>query len=305
MDKNKEILDQNILIAKKTEKVVTAIFLISQFLPKEESLKDSIRQEATKLLKSIFAITINNRDKEGEFLLYKESLEQVSLLISFLFVAKYSNLISEMNVDIVVEALRMLETFLNRKQLNFTRENINITEEVFFQEMILNKNFERKEILEPISTPTSLDIFTERNLNNYQNKKSLPQNKNIFKEELNFYKRQNDIINDKTEEKILNDKIESKQEKVENKTEAFLKTNSLKYISKTFNKAEKNKNRKDGRKQQILSLFSKGAEVSINDISKKIIGCSIKTLQREVNELVAENKISKTGEKRWSKYKLV
>jgi DeoR/GlpR family transcriptional regulator of sugar metabolism len=56
------------------------------------------------------------------------------------------------------------------------------------------------------------------------------------------------------------------------------------------------------RRSQIISLFTKGTEVSINDISKKIIGCSVKTLQRELNDLVSEGKINRVGEKRWSKY---
>jgi DNA-binding HxlR family transcriptional regulator len=43
-------------------------------------------------------------------------------------------------------------------------------------------------------------------------------------------------------------------------------------------------------------------EVSINDIAKKVIGCSTKTLQRELNNLVQEGKIKRIGDKRWSKY---
>jgi len=60
--------------------------------------------------------------------------------------------------------------------------------------------------------------------------------------------------------------------------------------------------RKDGRREQILNMFIKGAEYSIKDIARKIPGCSEKTVVRELENLIQENKVERIGERRWAKY---
>jgi predicted HTH transcriptional regulator len=60
--------------------------------------------------------------------------------------------------------------------------------------------------------------------------------------------------------------------------------------------------RKQSRRDQILSLFVKGVDVSIKDIAARIKGCSEKTIQRELNALLYDNVIERIGEKRWSRY---
>lgn len=57
------------------------------------------------------------------------------------------------------------------------------------------------------------------------------------------------------------------------------------------------------RKTEILKILS-SVPISIKDISSKISDCSEKTIQRELNALVDMKKVSKYGEKRWSKYAL-
>ena len=60
-------------------------------------------------------------------------------------------------------------------------------------------------------------------------------------------------------------------------------------------------NRKLGRREEVLKVLSK-TPVSIKDVSEKVLGCSEKTLQRELNTLVDLNLAVRIGEKRWSKY---
>jgi hypothetical protein len=55
---------------------------------------------------------------------------------------------------------------------------------------------------------------------------------------------------------------------------------------------------------KILSLLKDKKELTIKDFSNSIKGCSEKTLQRELLKLVAEGKIIKRGERRWSRYSL-
>jgi Fic family protein len=45
--------------------------------------------------------------------------------------------------------------------------------------------------------------------------------------------------------------------------------------------------------------------VSIKDISLSFTDCSEKTIQRELNSLVAKGQLKKTGAKRWSRYAVI
>lgn len=314
----------NLLVAKKTEKIITAIYLISQFLSEEENIKQEIRKAANLLLKNINSIAyIDDKNfqesSKNIFVLYKVCLDNVSLLVSYLFVARDANLISRMNTDIVIDGLRMLENILIKKQFAFGETNILIQEENALREIM----FDAREGLKSLNT--SYDAITERNkhseaVSNVNNesvtKKSLNafeeiiQREEILEEDDNFvsdnYKRQNEIINDITPIDSNNKTTKSKEFlNTVNKKEVVSKAFVGKSEEKTIKKPRKSENRKNNRREQILALFTKGVEISIHDISKKVIGCSIKTLQRELNSLVLDKKIDRIGDKRWSKYILL
>ena len=61
---------------------------------------------------------------------------------------------------------------------------------------------------------------------------------------------------------------------------------------------------KDSRRSLIIS-FLKGKDwTSIKDISGAISGCSSKTIQRELSDLVQQGVLKKKGDRRWSRYLL-
>lgn len=288
----------NLLIAKKTEKIVTAIYLISQFLKDTESIKHELRKEANELIKSLNSLAyLEHKDTLS---IYRNSLDNVSLLISYLTITKESNLISRMNVEIVIEALRILENLLAKKQFNLKPENLFINEESFLLSLL-----ESREEISP-NTNTSYDVLTGRNIeeNFYTN------SKNIF----NSQEKKSKLEKERISEEVVKDKISKGQNTILKdkaiEKEAVKRTASLKDTPKSTaakinnKKAVQNQERKNNRREQILSLFTKGTEVSIKDISKKIVGCSVKTIQRELNDLVAENKVERIGDKRWSRYTL-
>lgn len=291
----------NLLLAKKTEKLVSAIYLISQFLKDIENIKIEIRTEANQLLKNINLLAYDE-DIEN-YILYKNTLDNITILISYLSIAKDTNLISKMNSEIVIDSLRALENILIKKQFTFKKDNLSILEEDLFTSLASEK---KNEI---INKNTSFDVLTERNIKSNLNESKLNTNKNLEKDII--IKKDNNIdkiIKDKSHKgQIIKDNIQNtliNNEKIIIKS--ISSTDNKKVISSNLsnNKTKQNKDRKDNRRDQILALFTKGIEVSINDISKKIIGCSVKTIQRELNDLVIENKLRKIGEKRWSKYVL-
>ncbi len=60
--------------------------------------------------------------------------------------------------------------------------------------------------------------------------------------------------------------------------------------------------RKDLRRDLVLEFVRTHKDVSIKDITPNIKGCSEKTIQRELLELVKAGQIKKTGQRRWSRY---
>lgn len=68
---------------------------------------------------------------------------------------------------------------------------------------------------------------------------------------------------------------------------------------------DKGHKRKDTRKNLIFEYLEKHQNASIRDIVPNIRGCSEKTVQRELIDLIKEGKIRKTGERRWSRYSII
>ncbi len=61
---------------------------------------------------------------------------------------------------------------------------------------------------------------------------------------------------------------------------------------------------KDARHQKIAEIIHLLGEVTIRDIATRIMGISEKTLQRDIQEMIDEGKVTRMGERRWSKYRM-
>jgi hypothetical protein len=58
------------------------------------------------------------------------------------------------------------------------------------------------------------------------------------------------------------------------------------------------------RRERIKTVLEAKGEATIKDISEIITDCSEKTIQRELNAMIADNVVKRQGERRWSKYSL-
>lgn len=63
------------------------------------------------------------------------------------------------------------------------------------------------------------------------------------------------------------------------------------------------KKRQSDRRASILNLFKNRDSITIKDASSSIIGCSEKTIQRELLALVEDGILTKEGERRWTVYR--
>lgn len=62
--------------------------------------------------------------------------------------------------------------------------------------------------------------------------------------------------------------------------------------------------RKTVRRERVLEIVRKNGPITIKDISQQIKDCSEKTIQRELTDLIKDNLILRTGERRWSMYSI-
>lgn len=62
--------------------------------------------------------------------------------------------------------------------------------------------------------------------------------------------------------------------------------------------------KKNSRQSTIIGLLKRKKEIMIKDVSPLISGCSEKTIQRELSDMVAAGVLKRIGEKRWTRYTL-
>lgn len=86
---------------------------------------------------------------------------------------------------------------------------------------------------------------------------------------------------------------------VEKYHQSIQRTPADEIVIKDNNKGHK---RKDVRKEMILGFVKTHPDSSIKDIAPNIRGCSEKTIQRELLELIKIGQVQKKGERRWSRY---
>lgn len=289
------------LIAKKSERLVTALYLVTDLMTDNEPIKHGLRKNAVALLSSMNSLSqLDVKDRVIEF---KMSLKSVTEIISLLHVSVTTGIVSEMNGQLLMDGFRSLQLVLEKKQPIFTKEMLNVTDED-----MLDKN----EGFSTAVTSSSYDVLTPLSL------ARLHDNNHDLRRTQEFLKQSQILSKIEANE----NKTTNKGQNIEQRNEENTKDKDVKKVTQEKNTPSphtvimehKNKQsniiassfqmRKQSRREQILALFVKGVDVSIKDIASRIRGCSEKTIQRELNSLLYDNIIERIGEKRWSRYVL-
>ncbi|MFA6608847.1 MAG: hypothetical protein WCT07_02975 [Candidatus Paceibacterota bacterium] len=280
--------DYGTLVAKKSERLVTALYLVTDLMTDSEPIKHGLRKNAVALLSSMNSLSqLDVKDRVIEF---KMSLKSVTEITSLLHVAITTGIVSEMNGELLMEGFRALQLVLEKKQPILTKEMLIIDNE---------ESLSDDEGFASAVTSTSYDVLTPLNIARLHSsdqelrrtQESLRQSHIVSKLESKDNKGQH--LSDKTQEK------ESVNIKDTSTVHSVLIDHSTKNTSTLSSSFQM---RKQSRREQILALFVKGVDVSIKDIAARIRGCSEKTIQRELNALLYDNVIERIGEKRWSRY---
>ncbi len=248
------------------EKLVTALYMVTDCMDAGDPLKSQMRRLGVDMLSDMTRLSHMTPGEKHVVLSGFE--DDVSELSAYLSVAASVGQISSMN-----------HAILKREFLKLQADCIAQKGKVFLS----------KKEMSTLSVGTIAEMFTEQSPAIESVKDTLAI-KDIVQAPAQsvFYERKNSL------------------------PESFIK-DPLVLTKKTLDKSamtQKNLSRaldvglKVERKNKILKLIKEKKEVTIKDISTVISGCSEKTVQRELSSLVAEGVLTKTGEKRWSKYSL-
>jgi len=193
-----------------------------------------------------------------------------------------------------------LRTKMKKLSLDMVSMSVNLKDINFGQAKNLLRDIERNS-LELISM---LDIASVSGLISEMNGRVIKGEFQSFISELNKFSEKFDQVKNTsvksifTEPNIVNENLPEKIYAAEKTTDGgVLKID----LDKKNGNGHK---RKDTRKNMILEFIKGHTNASIKDIVPNITGCSEKTIQRELIALINENKIKKTGERRWSKYSI-
>lgn len=200
----------------------------------------------------------------------------------------------------VIDQSEELKTKIKRLSLDLVSMSVNLKDINFCDTKKIVADIE-KNSLELMSM---LDIASVSGLVSKMNSHILKEEFQLFILELNrfsekFENNKNISVGSIFKESLIQNNINNLE-----KTNLLNLVNEQKVISNNGPKNGNGHKRKDLRKNTILDFIKGHNDVSIKDIVPNIIGCSEKTIQRELIQLINVGKIKKTGERRWSKYSL-
>jgi hypothetical protein len=237
-------------VHKKTAKIVTALYMVTDYMEDAEPLKSKLRVIGVNLLSDMYTLSMISPVERDAHI--STTLVRIYELLSFIEIANTIGFISDMNTAIL------------------KRELVNLT----------------KEIEEPQSKDKHFAFALDEQM----------------------FAVENGELSEAAGETLSSKGHLKDSYTVSDKTKNIL--SRLSVISKSHAQGSPAVS-KDDRSSKILYLLKDKSTgpasllgVSIKDISVQMTDCSEKTIQRELNSLVAKNQVIKIGEKRWSRYRL-
>ena len=284
-----------VFVFKKTQKLVSALYLISGFFQDDEPIKWKLRSLGSKLLSSSILLKDGASSQRDRAVI---DMRGYVLEVTALFaVAKQAGMISDMNFEIV------------NKEFSLLLDTISLSGESYGEE-----TSDLKSGFFHVEAPESIPQRTE----SVSSADSQPK--------VELTSPQTETIKDKTTS-VLEPVPEVKEihapvgyleyRELTPHTRALESLKGQSSYANTFNEPQKRAEPKDlkeygavavkknSRQSIIINLLKRKREIMIKDVSPLIEGCSEKTIQRELLAMVHLGILRKEGEKRWSKYSLL
>ena len=264
----------------KAEKLVTATYMITNFLSDKEPMKWKLREACLSMLSDVSVLKDKNTQERSD--IFVRVLSIVGEILSLLEIARLSGFISEMNYSVLKR-----EYVFIKKQIELRKEIKGSLGKLTFSENFFDtpERYTLPATSSDRSDPASAGAKRSYNQNN------LPEDhvdKNLQKEahhEMSYNDQKDNFLSDKLSYKDNVSSVRSGNGNVCPLPRANVA--------------------RDKRREIILQVLKDKKELTIKDISLKITDCSEKTIQRELVSMLRSGVLKKTGERRWSKYSLV
>lgn len=256
-------------IFRKTEKLVTAVYMITNFIKDSEPLKWKIREAALALMAvNVDLHTVSLSERRNLLKEYKALALEV---VSFSSVAQHSGLISEMNFGILSREFNSLVSTIDKDENRQANEQTVILDPRFFdapEPEAPHAQSASSFSASPVAPVASVAPSVR------------PVQAPVHKG---------------------HSSRTSTSAAIETSTSNRKEYLPMKDVQEKASRAPESK---DSRQSVIIKLLSKKSGLSIKDFAESIKGCSEKTIQRELLAMVAAGTLKKEGERRWSTYSL-
>jgi len=260
------------LAYKKAEKLITATYLVTNHINKNESLRTRVRDMASELLSDTMELR-NNFTMHGDGALGEVTM-RVRLILSSLDTLQASGFISMTNLQVLKNAYTDFVQNISAMAQGSVSDSVVLTSDYF-------------------STQSSTSPQQTK-------QKQTPRfNLNVEKGHRGTVRRVGVVPLRKG---VRRGEVVPLRKEVGGSAPANAR---VPLSSRRNNFQTKPPAKNNDRAQTIIDFIAKRGSASTGDIAQLITDCSSKTLQRDLTKLVAAGTLKKEGEKRWTKYSLV
>lgn len=244
--KNQKIQSDIVLeIGSKMQKVVTAIYMVTDLIPHRDPMRQDLRNRSVEALSLMLSISVKNSIQAQKVITQAQAT--IESVISILKISASIGFVSDMNFTLITRSLYLIQDDLNKKYGLLKNQDIR------------SRTFHNRTVEEYVLPANLFEVS-----DNKTNEKS------------QSYKTRNTAIGSDIEMSDISVK-----------------------------KSPKTQISSNAREGAVIDLIQEKGEVSVSDVSLRFSEVSEKTIQRILVKLVEDGRLTKTGEKRWSRYSIV
>lgn len=277
----------------RVQKINQATLLIASYIPAHITIKNHIINSVLLIMSNTHSIELN-----PEYATVRDISKITTALrqMKDLFEIAYrGGFISEMNTKVLLAEIDSITAFVQEKIMTYC---IGDVVHPFRATQIADQS-EQKDITDTISDIINGDkkINTTLEPKKTLSEISTPKTNSIISNNLPKSHAAEIVKTTESSRREINviEKVKQVPEKPENSQYVSLHYKPIKSVS-----GEDKKERRDA----IMRTIRSKGQVTIKDISENINGCSEKTIQRDLQELIQHGVLMREGEKRWAVYKL-
>ncbi|KKT45148.1 MAG: hypothetical protein UW34_C0004G0011 [Parcubacteria group bacterium GW2011_GWA2_44_15] len=263
-----------LFVYKKSERIVSALYLVSNLLPDAEPVKWEFRNIGVKMISQMLSLTSNPLLKSE--VAYRLNVDLIKLL-SLLDISNVAGLISEMNFNVLKKELEHLIETLNIKGVSQSPHTG-------------KKNLFDREFFAVSSEQLTPGFTSASNISSHNpsspNRESVNQNRYLH---------------------TWSDASQLLQgfSKGQSKGHIYIKDKARRGSHGVGDKSGTVHKNVTSRQSVIIEMLKSKNSLTIKDFGSVINDCSDKTIQRELLKLVKFGVLKKDGERRWSRYSLL